>query len=342
MDLSNLLDANLLAPFKLLHFLHPLWLLALPALWGLAFWMGWHKQADGAWPQVIDAQLLPALRLQSDNRGGSPWPLLVLAWTLAVVALAGPAWQHTQSQAFHSRSGWVFLLDLSPTMAATDIAPDRATRARYALNDLLDAAQDARVALIAFAGEAHTVTPLTDDVATVRALLPPLAPNLMPETGDAGAPALQNAEQLLHAAGIVHGDVILLSDGVDDAAAAFAQAQRLHQQGHRLHVIGIGTVQGAPLPDGHGGFLQDSQDRTRLTRLRSDQLRRLAELGGGSYATLQDLPQLLSILQADAPRALDANDAQATRTVTRWRNDGFWLLLPLLVVGALLARRGWL
>src|SRR3546814_3900448 len=82
-------------------------------------------------------------------------------------------------------------------MAARDLSPDRVTRARYALDDLLGAAHGARVALIAFSDEAYTVTPLTDDVATVRTLLPPLAPDIMPTPGDQLAPALAQAGKLL-------------------------------------------------------------------------------------------------------------------------------------------------
>ena len=124
---------------------------------------------------MIDPELLPALRLPVGG-GGSPWRLLVTAWTLAVLALAGMTWERDQSMGFRAPSDWVLVMDLSPSMAATDVPPDRATRAHYLVSDLLNAAQDTRVALVVFAGEAHTVAPLTSDVATMRALLPPLDP----------------------------------------------------------------------------------------------------------------------------------------------------------------------
>ncbi|WP_312632366.1 vWA domain-containing protein, partial [Mammaliicoccus sciuri] len=87
----------------------------------------------------------------------------------------------------------VVVLDLSPSMAAADLQPDRVTRARYAIDDLLGAARDARVGLVAFSDEPYTVSPLTDDVATVRALSQPLAPGIMPSAGDQLAPALRQA-----------------------------------------------------------------------------------------------------------------------------------------------------
>ncbi|MFX9023860.1 VWA domain-containing protein, partial [Acinetobacter baumannii] len=81
-------------------------------------------------------------------------------------------------------------------MAASDMTPDRVTRARYAVDDLLGAARDARVGLVVVSGEAYTVSPLTEDVATIRGLLPPLAPSIMPGSGDQLAPALETAAKL--------------------------------------------------------------------------------------------------------------------------------------------------
>lgn len=329
--------------FSEFHFLHVYCLAALPVAWILAGWLARRSRQNGNWSELIDPELLPSLRLQSAAKARSPWALIALAWTLAILALSGPSWQHEQSHAFRARANWVMLLDLSPSMAAADLSPDRATRARYALDDLLDAARDARVALIAFAGEAHTVAPLTEDIATIHALLPPLAPDLMPEHGDAAAPALGKAAALLHAAGTKKGEIILLSDGTSDAAAAFSAAQEMARQGIRVNVVGIGTPAGAPLPDGKGSFVRTAQGGTALTRLQTDQLQRIARLGGGMYVPLDHLQQLIGHLQADTSHALATSGQQVKdRTVVHWHNGGFWLLLPLLLVCTLLARRGWL
>ena len=152
------------------HFLRPQWLLAVPLFWALVLWLARRRRYDGDWSRFIDAQLLPALRLDAVGRAGMrPWPWLALAWSLAALALSGPSWQRIQTAAYRSPAAWVFVLDLSPSMSATDVEPNRVTRARYALDDLLGAARDARVALIVFSDEAYVVTPLTQDVATVRA-----------------------------------------------------------------------------------------------------------------------------------------------------------------------------
>jgi Ca-activated chloride channel family protein len=324
------------------HFLRPAWLLALPPLWALAWWLARRRGGDGDWSRLIDPELLPDLRLAADGpRAISPWPWLALAWTLAVLALAGPAWQHDAAPAWRAHGAWVLVLDLSPSMTAGDLEPNRVTRARYALDDLLGATRDARVGLVAFADEAFTVTPLTEDVATVRALLPALDPSIMPSPGDQAAPALKQAAKLLKQAGRDDGEVVLLSDGFADPAATFAAAQRLHNQGATLDVVGIGSAAGAPVAAPRGGFARDAQGQPRLARMDADQLRQLAASGGGRYVDLAGLPALLADLRAHSNGGADAT-AMAGIEVEHWHDAGVWLLPALLLLVAVLARRGWL
>lgn len=324
------------------HFLRPLWLLALPVLWALAWWLARRRAADGDWARLIDPELLPDLRLEAAGRGAvSPWPWLALAWSVAVLALAGPAWERDATAAWRAPGAWVLVLDLSPSMAASDLPPNRVTRARYGIDDLLAAARDTRVGLVVFADETFTVTPLTEDVATVRAMLPPLAPEIMPSPGDRLAPALEQAAQLLARAGRKGGQVVLLSDGYDDPAAALDAAQRLQNQGATLHVVGIGSVTGAPVAEPRGGFSLDARGQPRLARLDVEPLRQLAAGGGGRYVDLAGLPDLITVLRA-ASRGEDGATAMAGIEVEHWRDAGVWLLPLLLLLVAPLARRGWL
>lgn len=325
-----------------LHFLRPYWLLALPLVWGWVVWLARRRNRDGNWAGLIDPELLSGLRLAAD--GGTavraPWPWLALAWTLAVLALAGPAWQHDSSAAWRAPAAWVAVLDLSPSMAASDAAPNRATRARYAIDDLLGAAHDARVGLVAFGDEAFTVTPLTEDVATVRALLPSLAPDIMPTQGDKLAPALDQAGSLFKQTGQTHGQVMLFSDGFADPAAAFAAAQRLHNDGATVNVVGIGSAAGTPLTQTGGGLARDAQGQPQWVRLDSDRLRQLASSGGGRYVDLAGLSSLIADLQARAGR-VSGGTGVAGIEVEHWRDAGIWLLPLLLVLAAFLGRRGW-
>lgn len=333
------------------HFLRPWWLLALPPLYAVVFWLARRRARSGDWSGFIDPELLPALRLDGGNsdeagsrkssRKSSPWPWLALAWTLAVLALAGPSWQRDRTAAYRAPADWVLVLDLSPSMSGTDVAPNRVTRARYALDDLLDAAHDARVALVAFSDEPYTVTPLTQDVATVRALLPSLAPDMMPSAGDHLAPALQQAQKLLASSGAKDKRIVVLSDGFDDPAAALREAAALKSDGVAVSMVGVGTADGAPLRNADGSFAHDAHGQTVMAHLDVDRLRQLAQVGGGSYVGVADLSNLVSSLQAASQRSSGAIAAQGVE-VAHWRDAGAYLLPALLLLAALLTRRRWL
>ncbi|MFI4888965.1 MAG: VWA domain-containing protein [Steroidobacterales bacterium] len=326
---------------RLFHFLHPAWLALLPPLLLFAGWMHWRQSRTGAWSRIMDPDLVSALRLDAGGGTGGPWLLLAAVWTFAVLALAGPAWQRLQSTGYRAPDDWVVVLDLSPSMAVADLAPDRVSRARFAIDDLLGAAHDARVGLIAFAGEAHTVVPLTTDVATIRGLLQPLSPALMPESGNALGPALDQAGRLLRQSGSRHGQVIVLSDGCGDPPQALAAAQKLAAQGAEVQVIGIGTADGAPLKDAKGGFVHDDQGRSLLAKLPRDQLQHIAGAGRGRYWSLDELQQLIAMLEARHANPFDEDKVATERQVSSWRNEGIWLLPLILAFALMVARRGW-
>jgi Ca-activated chloride channel family protein len=324
------------------HFLRPLWLLALPVLWGLVFWLARRNRDDSAWSGFIDAELLTTLRLDEERITGiRPWPLLALVWSITAIALAGPSWQRDQAPAYRASAAWVFVLDLSPSMELADVAPDRVTRARYALDDLLNAAHDARVGLVVFSEEPYTVTPLTQDIATVKALLPPLKPGIMPSPGDHLAPALKQAAKLLEQGGAKDQRIVVLTDGFDDPAAALSAAAAIKEKHISLSIVGIGTTGGAPQPSASGGFVQDKQGRALMARLDRPRLQQLAKTGGGSYVDIAQLPSLLANMQAASESANGALAVHGVQ-VAQWRDAGIWLLPLLLILAAFLARKDWL
>jgi Ca-activated chloride channel family protein len=167
-------ELNAVAALQAFHFMHPLWLLAVPPLLLWAGWSFWRQRRSGGWGAVVDADLLPALRLQAQERASSPWIPIVPFGPSPRSRSRVPRGSASRAARIVRRRIGSWCSILSPSMKVPDVAPDRATRARYAIDDILKAARDARVGLIAFAGEAHVVVPLTTDAATVRALLQPL------------------------------------------------------------------------------------------------------------------------------------------------------------------------
>lgn len=321
------------------HFLRPEWfwaLLALPAI--VLLWLRRHRR-DALWRRHVDPHLLPALmaRAPSRRRHGAPL-LLGVAWLLAVAALAGPAWRQQPVELWRSEAPLVVALELSSAMLAADTPPSRLLRARLKLAQLLQWRQDGQIALLAYAGDAYTVAPLTDDTANVRALLDALDPGVMPVDGQRADRAITHARALLANAGYTHGDILLLASASDDVAAAAAAAGDARAAGIRVSVLGLGTAEGAPVRQADGGFMSDAGGRLRVARMDADALRAIASAGGGAFATLQ--------AETGDLRALDVLDPGGARRqsgegeLLRWQDEGYWLLLALLPLVLIGFRRG--
>lgn len=319
-----------------LHFLRPWWWLALAplpaALWMLARSGG----GRAALARLADAALLPHLIRDTGARRRIALAAFAWAWLLAVAALSGPAWQKVATPLYVNGAARVVALSLSNDMLAQDLKPDRMTRARFAVHDLLDAAGDARTALVAYAGAAFTVAPLTDDKHTVLNLLRVLRPDVMPVPGNNAAVGIRQSVQLLKQAHVQGGEIVLVTDTAGDAAIAAARSA--HAQGIRVDVLGVGTPQGAPVPRNGGGFARGSNG-VLLARRNDAALRAVAAAGGGRYAVLQADGGGVSALGAPVAEAGHASHGERAQL---WRDGGVWLLPPLLLLAALAFRRGWL
>ena len=145
--------------------------------------------------------------------------MLLLAWIISAIALSGPSWEKTPQALLKNREALIVVLDLSPSMLAQDIAPDRITRARLKLIDFLRLRTDGETALIVYAGDPHRVSPLTDDTSNIEALVPSLHPGIMPLPGSTTETAIEMAVELFEDAAISGGDILLITDGVDPRAA---------------------------------------------------------------------------------------------------------------------------
>ncbi len=327
-----------------LTWLRPGWLLAWPLMLLLALALAWRRSrgASGAWRQAVDAHLLPHLLERMAIRGqGLPTALALLAGTLAVLTLAGPSWREREQPLWQSEAPLVIALDLSSAMRAVDLAPSRLTQARAKLARLLAQREGGQVGLLAFAGDAYPVAPITRDARTVAILLDSLTPDVMPQDGQRVDRAIAQAQSMLHASGASGGEILLLTDHSD--AAGVAAAANARSAGVRVSVLGVGTLAGAPLSGPHG-FLTGADGQPQLARLDPVGLAELARAGGGSYAALTvddgDL-RALRVLEAnhDSVTAIVAGEGGSARVRS---DDGYWLLLVLLPLALLGFRRGWL
>lgn len=321
------------------HFIRPEWLLLLPVVALLVYQWRQRRNADGAWSHVVDAALRPFVL--TGPRGGSGARrsgLMGAAAMLAVLALAGPTWERLPVPAVRSTEALVIVLDLSRSMDANDLEPSRLSRARLKILDLLERRESGQVALVVYTAHAFTVTPLTSDHATVAALVGSLSTDIMPSRGSYAEAGVRKAADLLGQSGIAAGDVLLITDAVTPQATAAAEA--LVASGHQLHVLGVGTPSGGPIPLKSGGFLTDGAGNLVLQRLDEPGLKRLAVAGRGQYRRLEvgdaDLRAVLS-----APASTDAMDTGDLLT-DRWHDLGPYLAVLLLPLVAALFRRGWI
>ncbi|MCQ4264243.1 hypothetical protein CXK91_20610 [Stutzerimonas stutzeri] len=323
------------------HLLRPYWLIILPLLIWL-LWRLWHRQLQvGRWqrllPEAFHAALLTRGRLRHSRL---PWLVLGLAWLLAVLAMLGPSWQRFEQPSVKRSDPLVVLLELTPSMLAGDAPPTRLEQAKRKLLDLLERRQDVQTAVVVFAGSAHTVVPLSDDLATTRNLLDALHPALMPEPGQRADLAVAKGLALLKQAGLGRGRLLLIGSSLDEHERG-AIATLMQGRGERLLILGVGTEQGAPIAGENGSFLKDAQGAILIPRLDNARLQRLAAELGGLYqqARLGD-DDLAALGLFDQSGTLQHDD-EVTR-LEAWLDQGHWLLLPLLLLAALAGRRGWL
>lgn len=319
-----------------LHFIRPLWLLAVPLAVVLPLLWRHLRRPSGDWGRVCDAHLLRWLSVggaaAKPTRVG-PW-LAGLVWLVAAIALAGPSWQKLPDTSFTSKDARVLVLDLSLSMLAEDLKPNRLTQAHFRLSDMLDEALEGQTGLVAYAGDAFVVSPLTSDTNTIRNMLPALRPDVMPVSGSRPDRALELAAELLQRSGMSQGEILLLADSASSAATGVAK--KLARQGIFTSVMAVGTMQGAPIPSGDG-FISDPKGNIVVARLERDALQAIARAGGGRYS------ELTTGSTAESPWAAVEGSEFARKDDAlgeRWKDTGPWLVLLLLPMAALAFRRG--
>ena len=323
------------------EWLRPLWLLAVPVLAWL-LWRLWHRERQsGRWQLLLPAAFHQALLKGGSGRSSKlPWLALGLAWLLAILALLGPSWQRVEQSNQKPADPLVVLLELTPQMLATDGRPNRLEQTRRKLLDLLEARRDAQTAIIVYAGSAHSLVPLSDDLATSRNLLEALKPSLMPEPGRRADLAVARALQLLDQAQLGQGRLLLIGSALDEEERSGIQ-QALQKRSVPLLVLGVGSREGAPVAQEDGSFLKDSRGAILIPRLDVRSLRETAEAHGGRYAAMrlddEDLRRLGLLEGTQTMRA-----AGEPTLLDSYVDQGYWLLLPLLLLAACAGRRGWL
>jgi Ca-activated chloride channel family protein len=327
-----------------LHFLRPFWFAGLLPAAILLVYFGWRKRNVGNWHNIINPALLPFLIEDKDTEKGrkAQWNLgfLALSWVLCCLSLAGPTWQQLPQPVHKQDSVLVVILDLSPSMLGEDVTPSRLVRARYKLIDILTQRNEGVVGLVVYGGNAHTVSPLTDDTNTIITTVPVLAPSLLPVYGSNVEDAVTSAIDLIVSGGYSDADILLITDGVDLSAFSDISAMLSQQSSNRLSILGVGTAQGAPIPTGAGGFAKQANGNMIIAKLNINALQSLARDNGGIYRTITpDDSDVTAIINA-MDQLFDKNTRETERSFDLWDDQGYWLIILLLPILLLNFRKG--
>ncbi|WP_088331999.1 VWA domain-containing protein [Lacimicrobium sp. SS2-24] len=324
------------------HFLRPAWLLALIPLLLIFLLLRYLQRHRSGWQNVLAPHLYQhLLSARGGLRNKPPLYLLGLAWVIACLALAGPTWERLPQPVYQLHTGKVVVMDMSFSMRATDITPDRLTRARYKAIDLIKQITEGETGLVAYAGDAFVISPLSTDSETLISLIPALSPEIMPVPGSDPQSGIQLAIELLQSAGYQEGEIFWLTDGVEMAQVA-PITRLINQSDYRLSVLAVGTEEGAPISLQNGELMKDGSGSIVIPKLEADNLQLIARQGGGVYSALRaddsDIERLVNqaLLSRDKTEEQQKEDHQGDQ----WYEAGPYLILLLLPLAAYGFRRG--
>ncbi|MBE4095395.1 VWA domain-containing protein [Vibrio parahaemolyticus] len=317
-------------------FLNPYWLLGLIAI---PFVLLINQKFRAKKSALIAPHL--AKMLGKTTQSKPYFTIWGLAWAIACVALAGPSWQSNTRPSFELSQNRMLVLDMSRSMYASDIKPNRLTQTRYKALDLLPKWKEGATGLIVYAGDAYSLSPLTTDASTLAGIIENLSPELMPFQGSNLPAAIELALSQFSQAGANQGDIVVLADDLDDSELA-RSLNLVKGKNIRVSVLAIGTANGAPIALPDGSLLKTTQGSTVVAKTHLKNLQTLANKTGGMFVPIQHNNRDVDSIAAytnNTGNNLAAKQNQEVKTDSRL-NGGFWLLPLLLLPTVFLFRRG--
>ncbi|SFR49682.1 Ca-activated chloride channel family protein [Marinobacter daqiaonensis] len=318
-------------------FLRPFWLLLLLVVPVIVLVQRRRSPGTSAWQRIIPPALLRPLLPERSGKGqhhrrNRLIPPLLLA--LGALALAGPSFRTAPAPLNQQDDALVVVLDQSLSMLATDVEPDRSTRAIRKIRDLLATREGAFTGLVVYAGDGHVVTPLTDDRRTIEGLLTALDPLIMPATGNRADMGVARAIDLLERGTGGRGRILLITDGIGERYRR-AIAEQLAESPWQLDGLLVGTPGGSPIPIPRSGFIRDG-DEVVISRASMNELAVLARQAGGEALAMTTSDEDIARLGLRATDQGDWREGRDERTTERRQDDGYWLLwlaVPLALLG---------
>lgn len=318
-------------------FLYPLWFLALIPLVVLVLIQRKNKNTTG----LIAPHIAKQLGMTQKKQGNGFTLGLVLAWVCVTTALAGPSFGYKDSPSFQLSGARVLVMDMSRSLYATDVKPNRLTQEKYKAKDLLPYWKEGMTGLVAYGADSYLVSPLTEDSQTLNNLITNLSPEIMPYKGKGSnlLAAIEQSIEMMTKSGHQQGDIIVLTDGISNQQLDKVMG-RVKSTKWRISLLGIGTKNGAPIELPSGQLLTDSSGKTVVATLDSDPMVTLAQATNGVAQLIQsdnsDIETIARLTKTPLEQVTQNSDTQ----VNSRANHGYWLLFPLVLFSLLSFRKG--
>ena len=325
------------------HFLRPEWFIALVPLMLLVLLIRKTTAKQSGWQSVIPSHLYQYMVIGKNEMGAKPpmW-MLALVWIISVIALAGPTWERLPQPVYQLKMGHVIVIDMSLSMRATDMTPDRLTRAKYKAIDLVNAIGEGEMGLVAYAGDAFVISPLTEDAGNITTLIPSLSPEIMPVPGSDPLLGIESASELLTNAGYNSGMIYWITDGIE-----LEQQQELQEYvasiPFTVNALTVGTSEGAPIRQQSGELLKDFTGSIVIPKLNEGAVKGVVKTSGGRFESFTsndtDIDALASVSLLDKSDS-EENEEESNLQGDQWKEVGPYLLLILLPFAAFAFKRG--
>lgn len=261
-----------------------LWLLVtVPVFIAAYIWYTLRKrrQLEEFGDKELVEQLMPNA---SRVRPNVKFSILMVALVLLIIAAARPQWGQNEHTEKRQGIEAIIALDISNSMLAEDVAPNRLDRAKQMLSKLIDQMVDDKVGLVVFAGDAFVQLPITCDYVSAKMFLNSIKPELIKTQGTAIGQALSTSIRCFGEQSDASRAIILITDGENHEDDAVAVAARAKEMGIKVLVVGIGKPEGAPIPmPGTNNFRKDREGNVVVSRLNEDMCREIAKAGDGIY-----------------------------------------------------------
>ena len=267
-----------------------------------------------------------------------------LAVLFLLLAITRPRWGYHWEDLHQRGVDVIVALDVSNSMLAEDIKPNRLERAKRKISDLLNMLEGDRIGLVAFAGTSFVQCPLTLDYSAARIFLSAIDTQLIPVQGTAIGNAIETSVKAFRTLDKKSKALILITDGEDQTGNALSAAKSARSQGVKIYTIGIGGEIGAPLPNpsGDGGFRKNQQGEVILSKLDEITLQKIALATGGSYvrSVTGDI-DLKTIYKDQIKKHIEKKELKSERRKI-WQERFQWFIfvaLFCLVIEACLAEK---